>query len=199
MRQSGQTNADFERNIGNEIENLQRKLGEAASAVGEGDKNNRMANNLDRARNLVRGVDSMQQQMRDGQRGQQGQAEGSKVSKDNRANRANRDSKANRVKQGQQGQQGTGPTRSAGPTGPAGSAGQQGQQGQQGQGGPERQSAAATTAAMVRSAVRRPTATTGADGASACTRPARFGRSATRRATGPAKPSVSAINCAMTA
>ena len=41
--------------------------------MGQGNKNDRMASNLDRARNLVRGVDSMQQQMRNGQQSQNGQ------------------------------------------------------------------------------------------------------------------------------
>jgi hypothetical protein len=115
MRQSGQTSPDLERNIGNEIENLKRKLGEAAGAVGEGDKNNRMTNNLDRARNLVRGVDSMQQQMREGQRGQQGQQgqqdqQGEGQQGQRRAAGSARPTRTSRVRRatGQQGQQGQG-------------------------------------------------------------------------------------------
>src|SRR5207244_9771796 len=66
------------------------KLGQAQSAMGQGNKNDRMGRNLDKAQNLVRGVDSMQQQMRNGQQGQNGQQ--------------GRNGQQNQNAQGQQGQ-----------------------------------------------------------------------------------------------
>lgn len=72
LRQGGQTDSSLEGDIGANIDAMRNKLGQAASAMGQQDKSTRMANNLDRARNLVRGVDSMQQQMRQGQQGRQG-------------------------------------------------------------------------------------------------------------------------------
>lgn len=98
MRGGGQTDPKLESDIGTEIDALRRKLGEAAKAVGQGDKDNRMANSLDRARNLVRGVDSMQQQMREGQQGEQGQ----------------QGQQGQQGRQGQQGQQGQGQGRGEG-------------------------------------------------------------------------------------
>src|SRR4029079_3438640 len=73
VRQQGQTDPTLEGDISSDIESLRKKLGDAARAVGQGDKGNRMQASLDRARNLTRGVDSMQQQMREGQQGRQGQ------------------------------------------------------------------------------------------------------------------------------
>ena len=73
LRQGGQTDSSLEGDIGANIDAVRDKLGQAASAMGQQDKGDRMANNLDRARNLARGVDSMQQQMRRSQNGQQRQ------------------------------------------------------------------------------------------------------------------------------
>ena len=72
MLRGGQTNNELEGDISSGIDALRNKLGQAQGAMGQGKKNDRMANNLDRARNLVRGVDSMQQQMRNGQQGENG-------------------------------------------------------------------------------------------------------------------------------
>ena len=106
----GPTANAFEEQIDENIEQLVEDLTEAAAAVGrsEGD---RMAQALDRTRDLMRSLESldhrMWQQGRQGEDGEQGQQEG---------------------QEGQQGQQGQ-----------AGQEGQQGQQGQQGQAGQEGQ------------------------------------------------------------
>ncbi len=196
MRQSGQTSPDLERNIGNEIDNLKRKLGEAAGAVGEGDKNNRMANNLDRARNLVRGVDSMQQQMREGQAAANKGSRANKVSRANRANRANRVSRANRASRANKASRVSKANRASRVS--RASRASRDKVASRARGS-RPVTAAATIATAAAAQVRRPTVITGADGVSGCTRPERFAPSAIRRAIGPARLSVSAISCATTA
>jgi len=105
----GPTANAFEEQIGEHIEQLVEELTEAAAAVGrsEGD---RMAQALDRTRDLMRSLESldhrMWQQGRQGEDGEQGQ------------------------QQGQEGQQGQ-----AGQEGQEGQDGQQGQAGQEGQQG----------------------------------------------------------------
>ncbi len=107
----GPTANAFEEQIGENIEQLVEELTEAAAAVGrsEGD---RMAQALDRTRDLMRSLESLDHRMweqgRQGEDGEQGRQQG---------------------QEGQQGQQGQA----------AGQEGQQGQQGQQGQAGQEGQ------------------------------------------------------------
>ncbi|MCY4634947.1 MAG: DUF4175 family protein [Acidobacteria bacterium] len=116
----GPTANAFEEQIGDNIEQLAEDLAEAAAAVGksEGD---RMAQALDRTRDLMRSLESldhrMWQQGRQGEDGEQGQ-EGQQ-------------GQAGQEGQGQEGQQGQ-----AGQEGQQGQGGQEGQQGgQQGQEG----------------------------------------------------------------
>ncbi|MCA1649634.1 MAG: hypothetical protein LC753_04895 [Acidobacteria bacterium] len=97
----------FEREIGANIETLRSKVNEAAAALGRS-KPDTMTAALDKARELARGMDSLDQRMRE---------------------RAGRDgtSQNQQRQQGQQGQRGE--------QGQEGQRGQQGEQGQQGQGG----------------------------------------------------------------
>src|SRR5947208_1834411 len=67
MLRGGQTSNEIEGDVSAGLDALRNKLGQAQSAMGQGNKNDRMGRNLDKAQNLVRGVDSMQQQMRNGQ------------------------------------------------------------------------------------------------------------------------------------
>jgi hypothetical protein len=127
MLRGGQTNNELEGDISSGIDALRNKLGQAQAAMGQGKKNDRMANNLDRARNLVRGVDSMQQQMREGRPGQNGQQ--------GQQGQQGRDGQQNQNGQGQQGQSGQGQQGQNGQQGQQGQSGQQGQQGQNGQQG----------------------------------------------------------------
>src|SRR5438132_2137697 len=117
MLRGGQTSNEIEGDVSAGLDALRNKLGQAQSAMGQGNKNDRMGRNLDKAQNLVRGVDSMQQQMRNGQQGQNGQQ--------------GRNGQQNQNAQGQQGQRGQ-----QGQNGQQGQQGQgqQGQNGQQGQG-----------------------------------------------------------------
>ena len=196
MRQTGQTSADLEKQIGGEIENLQKRLADAAGAVGQGDKDNRMANNLDRARNLVRGVDSMQQQMRDGQRGQQGQEgqqnqQGQQSERASKGSRGNKDSRASKEKKGSRGR-GSPVNRAR--------TDNRGRADNRDKAKPVVIRTETARSGMVRSApVSAATATTGAAGDSASTLRGKFARSATRPGTGQAKPSGCGISCATTA
>jgi hypothetical protein len=101
----------MEGDISANLDALQKNIADAANAFGEADRQDAMDRTLDRTRDVVRGLESLDQRMRDAsRRGQQGQ-EG---------------------QQGQQGQEGQ-----QGQQGQQGQEGQQGQgqQGQQGQGG----------------------------------------------------------------
>src|SRR4051795_10112313 len=89
------------------LETLQKKVGDAAGAVGKASKQDAVARAADKTRDLVRGMESLQGRLQEG-KGQEGN--GAKEGKD-------------QGKQGQQGQQGK-----------SGQQGQEGQQGQQGQG-----------------------------------------------------------------
>ena len=94
----------MEGSIGSNLESLKNTLGQAAAALGKPSQADAMSQALDRARELARGVDSLDQRMRERQQRQQG-------------------------RQGQQGQEGQ-----QGQQGQQGQSGQPGQQGQQGQG-----------------------------------------------------------------
>lgn len=77
-------NQDMERRIGADLDALENKLGEAASALGRS-RPDQMTEALDKARQLARGLESMDQRTREraqaernrqqGQQGQQGQAQ----------------------------------------------------------------------------------------------------------------------------
>jgi hypothetical protein len=100
----------MEADIGANLQELQKKIAGAADAFGEAEQQDARERALDEARDLVRGMESLDQRLRDrAQQGRQGQ-EG---------------------QQGQQGQQGQ--------SGQQGQQGQGGQQGQQGQGGQQGQ------------------------------------------------------------
>jgi hypothetical protein len=97
----------IESQIGANLEGLQKKIGEAAAAFGQADKQNALDKAVDKTRDLVRGIESLDQRMRDratqgrqGQDGQQGR-EGQQQGRDGQEGRAGQ-------QQGQQGQQGQG-------------------------------------------------------------------------------------------
>lgn len=96
----------LESSIGSNLESLKNTLGQAQSALGRPSQTDAMDKALDRARQLARGVDSLDQRLRERQQGQRGQ-------------------------QGQQGRQ----RGQAGQQGQQGQDGQQGQQGEGQQGG----------------------------------------------------------------
>jgi hypothetical protein len=128
--------SEMDADIGSNLMDLRRKLAEAASAVGKSGETAKGEDTLERARDLVRGVDSLGrrmqerasdpngQQARAGQQGQQGQ----------QGRQGQQGQQGQAGQQGQQGQQGQ-----AGQQGQQGQAGQQGQQGSQGQGGQQGQ------------------------------------------------------------
>jgi len=93
------------------LEALQKKVGDAAGAVGKASKQDAVARAADKTRDLVRGMESLQGRLQEG-KGQAG--------------------KGQQGKPGQQGQQANG-QQSQGQQGQQGQSGQQGQQGQQGQ------------------------------------------------------------------
>ncbi len=100
--------AGFEEQIGADLESLEKRLSDAAAAVGQAETDSR-AEALERARQLLRGVESMEQRVRE--QGQQAQGQQGQLGR-----------------QGQRGQQGQ-----SGEEG--GQRGQPGEQGQQGRGG----------------------------------------------------------------
>jgi Domain of unknown function (DUF4175) len=107
---SSQVARGMEDDISANLEALQKKIGDAAGAVGKASKQDAVGRAADKTRDLVRGMESLDQRMRDQRRGQGGQK--------------------GQAQQGQQGQQGQGQRGQQGQQGQ----GQQGQQGEQGQG-----------------------------------------------------------------
>ena len=102
-----------ESQIGANLEGLEKKIQEASAAFGDADKQDALGRAMDKTRDLVRGMESLDQRMRDrarqqGQQGQQGQ-------------NGQQGQQGQNGQQGQQGQQGS-----------QGSQGSQGQQGSQG-------------------------------------------------------------------
>ena len=100
----------MENNIGSSLDAVRDKLREAASALGRS-RPDSMTEALNKARDLARGMESMDQRMRERQQGARGEAGRGQQGQRQDGQRG----------QGQEGQQGSQP-------------GQQGQQGQQGQG-----------------------------------------------------------------
>src|SRR3954468_14060423 len=105
----------MEDDIGANLEALQKKIGDAAGAVGKASKQDAVTRAADKTRDLVRGMESLQGRLQDGKL-QEGKDKGQKG------------------QQGQQGQQGQGQQGQQGQNGQQGQQGQSGQQGQQGQG-----------------------------------------------------------------
>jgi hypothetical protein len=154
-RLQGNDPRPIEEKIGADLEAVRKKLAEAASAVGRS-RPDPMAEALDRARQLARGAESMDQRLRertgrDGQQGQRGSSgdrqQGGDQPGQQPGDRQGGDSRGQRGQQGQQGQpgqqgqQGQGQQGQPGQQGQGqqGQQGQPGQQGQQGQGGQQGQ------------------------------------------------------------
>lgn len=110
----------IENSIGSNLESLKNTLGQAASALGKPSPSDTMSQALDKARQLARGVDSLDQRMRERQQGKDGQ----------QGQNGRQGQSGPQGRQGQQGQAGA-----QGQQGQSGQQGQQGQNGQQGQGG----------------------------------------------------------------
>jgi hypothetical protein len=103
----------MEDDIGSNLDALQKKIGDAASAMGQSKKADALARAADKARDLVRGMESSQKG-----------SQGSQNSQNSQNGAGQPDQRGQRGQQGQQGSQGQ-----------QGAQGQQGSQGQQGQGG----------------------------------------------------------------
>jgi hypothetical protein len=117
----------IESSISSNLDALKNTLGQAASALGKPSQTDAMGQALDKARQLARGVDSLDQRMRERQQGKNGQQGQS----------------GEQGRQGQSGQQGqNGRQGQSGQQGRSGEQGRQGQNGQQGQGGQQGQQGA---------------------------------------------------------
>ena len=125
--------ANFEGEIAGNIDEMQKRVDEAAAALGNSKRTDAMGNALDSAQDLARGIESLNERMRErsgrnadsrnqqgreGQRGEQGQQEGQ------RGEQRQEGQQGQEAQQGQRGQQGQGRQ----------GQGQEGRQGQQGQG-----------------------------------------------------------------
>ena len=139
--------ATFEGEIAGNIGEMQKRVDEAAAALGASARTDQMASALERAQDLARGLESMdqrmrertgrnadqrnQQQGREGQRGQQGEQG---QNRDGQQGQRGEQGQAQRGEQGQQGQEGQQRQQGQG-QGQRGEQGQQGREGQQGQQG----------------------------------------------------------------
>src|SRR5580765_2213321 len=112
----------MEDDIAGNLDQLQRKIGEAESALGQQGKKDALGRAADKAGDLVRGLQSLGERMRQQQQGSQG-ARGAQGSQ-----------QAQNGQQSQKGQQNGQQSRDGQQQGQQGKDGQQGQQGQQGQG-----------------------------------------------------------------
>ena len=115
----------IENSIGSNLDTLKNTLGQAASALGRPSRSDTMNQALDKARQLARGVDSLDQRLRErqqGRSGQQGQPGQGQPSNDGREGQPGQP--------GQNGRQGQGAQQSG-----QGAQGQQGRQGRNGQHG----------------------------------------------------------------
>ena len=108
----------MEGSIGSNLESLKNTLGQAAAALGKPSQADAMSQALDRARELARGVDSLDQRMRERQQGRR-DSRASRARKVSKVSRASRPRSAGSARPGSAGSAGPG---SAGPAGP-GSAG----------------------------------------------------------------------------
>lgn len=123
---------NFEEEIGANIDQLRKKIDEAAAASGQQGKD-RSGDALDKARELSRGLDSLGRRMQE--RGQQNaQNRSGQQGKDGQPGQEGKDGQSGQ--QGRDGQQGkSGQQGQDGKSGQQGQGGQQGQNGQGGQGG----------------------------------------------------------------
>ena len=148
----GSDAANFEQEIGNNVGEMQKKIADAAAALGRSRPDTR-ASALDKARELARGMESLDQRMRersgqqgqqgqrgDQQQGQQGQGQQGQQGQEGQGQQGQGQQGQGQQGQGQQGQgqQGQG-QQGQGQQGQGqqgqGQGGRDGQQGQQGQGG----------------------------------------------------------------
>jgi hypothetical protein len=130
--------ANFEGEIGANIGEMQKRVQEAAAALGASARPDAMQNALDKARDLARGLDSLDERMRERsgrsqQQGREGQ-QGQQNQRGQQGQPGQEDQQGQRGQQGQQNQQGQ-----EGQQGQRGQSGQQGQEGQQGQRGQQGQ------------------------------------------------------------
>jgi hypothetical protein len=130
----------MENSISSNLDAVKNTLSQAASALGRPSQADAMNQALDKARQLARGVDSLDQRMRERQQqGQQGR-QGQQNQNGQQAQNGQRGQEGQSGQQGQQGQQGqSGQQGQQGQSGQQGQQGQQGQSGQQGQGGQQGQ------------------------------------------------------------
>jgi uncharacterized protein DUF4175 len=110
----------MEEDIGANLDALQKKIADAAAAVGKSGKQDAVGRAADKTRDLVRGMESLDQRMRDQRQGQQGKGQQGKGQQDGK---------------GQEGQQGKGQQDGKGQEGQQGQGQGQGQQSQGGQNG----------------------------------------------------------------
>ena len=131
----------IENSIGSNLDSLKTTLGQAASALGKPSQSDTMNQALDKARQLARGIDSLDQRLRErqqgrnGQQGQQGQATtavrdrpGQPGQQGQRGSRVNKASRGNRVSRARKASRARAASRARGPEGQGGQQGQ-GQQG----------------------------------------------------------------------
>jgi hypothetical protein len=90
----------MEETIGSDLDALQKKIDDAAGAVGKASKQDAVARAAEKARDLVRGMESLDQRMRDRQQGQQGKGQQGKGQQGK--------GQEGKGQEGQQGQQGQG-------------------------------------------------------------------------------------------
>jgi hypothetical protein len=98
----------MEETIGSNLDALQKKIDDAAGAVGKASKQDAVARAAEKARDLVRGMESLDQRMRDRQPGQQGKGQQGKGQQGKGQEGKGQEGKGQDGQQGQQGQQGQG-------------------------------------------------------------------------------------------
>ncbi|PYR21020.1 MAG: hypothetical protein DMF94_09635 [Acidobacteria bacterium] len=103
----------MEEDIGANLDALQKKIGDAAGSVGKASKQDAVARAADKTRDLVRGMESLDQRMRSGQQGSKGQP-------GQQGQQSQQQGKGQQGKEGQQGQQGQGQQSQGGQNGGGG-------------------------------------------------------------------------------
>ena len=137
--------ANFEGEIAGNIGEMQKRIDEAAAALGNSKRTDAVGNALESAQGLARGIESLNERMRErsgqnadarGQQGQQGQRGQEGQQEAQRGQEGQRGEQGQRGGQGQEGQQGQRGQQGQGQEGRQGQPGQEGQQGgQEGRGG----------------------------------------------------------------
>lgn len=121
----------IEESIGSNINDLRRRLADANAAMGKASKTDRMADSLEKARQMARGIDSLDQRMRERSderdRGRSGQLRDQ--------NRNQRGQQGQDAQQGQQGERGQGQQAQSGQQGSQGGRNQSGRETQGGRDG----------------------------------------------------------------